>query len=395
MSRAARPSRRRRFSRAVSEMHYALRTEGDTPEQTAAAVFLGTALGVLPLWGVHLVICTLLARWLGVSRLKTYLAAHINNPITAPFLLWGGFALGHRMLEGSWPGLSLAELRDTSLASLGLNLIAGSLVLGITLGTLASGFAWIVRKRAPESSLWKRLVDAASRPYLECGIFHWEFVRGKLKHDPLYRSLFQSGCLPQAGLLVDLGCGRGIVPAAIEAARSIDREGQWDPAWPDPPRDLALTGVDSRADLVRVAREAIGHETQLDLADLRGYRPPPCDVVLLLDVLHYLPGPDQEALLARAAGALRSGGILVLREADAAQGLRFTVTRAAERLAALARRHFRQRFHYRTRDEWRALLERFGLEVLAAPMWAGTPHGNVLFEARRPRARPTPPRSGA
>jgi uncharacterized protein (DUF2062 family)/trans-aconitate methyltransferase len=367
-------------------MHYALRTEGDSPGETAAAVFLGTSFGVLPIWGVHLVILTILARWLGVSRLKTYLAAHVNNPLTAPFLLWGGFSLGHRMFKGHWPGLSIAELRESSLSEIGVHLFAGSIVLGIVLGTIASSIAWFVRVRAPQSSLWKRLIDSASRPYLECGIFHWEFVRGKLGRDPLYRSLFQSGCLPRSGLLVDLGCGRGIVPAAIAAARALDREGHWDPSWPEPPHDLAITGVDSRGDVVRVAREAIGHAAQIDLAQLERYRPPPCEAILLFDVLHYLPASEQEALLERAIDALRPGGILVLREPDAERGLRFVLTRMAERLAALARRHWRQRFCYRGKSAWRALLERHGLEVVATPMWAGTPYGNVMIEARRPSA---------
>src|SRR5262245_29953773 len=81
------PGARRRLGRALAEMHYQLRTEADTPARTAGAVFIGTLIGCLPVYGAQLVLCFGLARILGLSRVKAYLAAHVNNPLTAPFLL--------------------------------------------------------------------------------------------------------------------------------------------------------------------------------------------------------------------------------------------------------------------------------------------------------------------
>ena len=107
--------------------------------------------------------------------------------------------------------------------------------------------------------------------------------------------------------------------------------------------------------------------------------------MLLLDVLHYLPAAAQERLLARAAACLEPGGVLLVREADADGRARFLATRAAERLCALARGHLRQRFRYRTGEEWRALLAAQCLAVApATPLSAGTPYANVLLEARKP-----------
>jgi O-methyltransferase involved in polyketide biosynthesis len=108
--------------------------------------------------------------------------------------------------------------------------------------------------------------------------------------------------------------------------------------------------------------------------------------VLLLDVLHYLPATAQEDLLRRVADTLEPGGLLLIRDADAAGGLRFLATRIQERTCALARRHWRQRFHYRSAEDWRGLLRGLGLEVDVAPMAEGTPYSNVLIAARRPRA---------
>jgi hypothetical protein len=113
--------------------------------------------------------------------------------------------------------------------------------------------------------------------------------------------------------------------------------------------------------------------------------------VLLLDVLHYLAAGEQERLLDRAVAALVPGGRLILREADAAGGAAFRRTRAAERLCAIGRGHFRQRFHFRTAGEWIERLRARGLDVVALPMSQGTPYANVLIEGERPGDGEGPP----
>jgi len=80
-----------------------------------------------------------------------------------------------------------------------------------------------------------------------------------------------------------------------------------------------------------------------------------------------------------------------VREPDAAAGVRFLVTRSAERLAAMARGGWRQRFHYRATADWVGLFESHGLEVSMQPMSRGTPFANVLLEARTPPAVPPGP----
>jgi O-methyltransferase involved in polyketide biosynthesis len=108
-------------------------------------------------------------------------------------------------------------------------------------------------------------------------------------------------------------------------------------------------------------------------------------------VLHYLPEADQEALLARIAAALEPGGVLLVREADADAGWRFTAVRVQERFSSLLRRGWRQRFHYRGAAEWEGILRGLGLAVEPHPMGMGTPYANVLLAARsrsRRRGRP-------
>jgi len=364
--------RRRGLGKALAEVHYRLRTEGETPARKSLAVALGTLIGCVPLYGTHLVLCALLAGAFGLNRLITYLAAHINNPVTAPVLLAVSYKLGHRLLHGVWPSLRPSAVAQAGLWNVGGDLLLGSLVTGIILAPIAGATAWIIGRRTRRSARHERLVDEASRPYLACGARHWEFVRGKLRHDPVYSILHERLAPAAGGTVLDLGCGRGIALSLLAAARRVD--GTRAP--------LVLHGVDRDASVLRVAREALGGAARIEEAELAVYRPPEADVVLLLDVLHYLAADEQAALLTRACRALRPGGLLLVREPDAAAGRRFFATRASERAMAILRGRPGQRFHYRAAGEWQALLRDCGLAVTMAGASRGTPFANVLMEGR-------------
>ena len=205
---------------------------------------------------------------------------------------------------------------------------------------------------------------------------HWEFVRGKLRHDPLYHMLHERFEGVGARTVLDLGCGRGIALSLLAAARRLDGAGAAAAG--------ELRGVDRNTAAVRVAQAALQDRATIEVADLPTYEPPGADVVLLLDVLHYLDAEAQERLLARACRALRPGGVLLVREPDAARGVRFLATRSSERCMAILRGHLRQRFHYRTEAQWLAMLRGHGLDVKRTDASRGTPFANVLLEGRAP-----------
>ena len=256
---------------------------------------------------------------------------------------------------------------------------------------------------ATRGAAGRPLVEAAARRYDGAGPATRQFVRGKLRGDPIYLELLAGGDLPRRGRLLDLGCGQGIALALLAAARGGGRgesdagggDGgvEWPAGWP-PPADLELIGIERSPRRVAVARASLGGEAEVRQGDLAGADLPPCDAVLLLDVLHYLSAADQTALVGRAARALAPGGVLLIREADAARGMRFALTRVQERLAALARGHWRQHFHYRPGADWRRLLAACGFETEARPMWRGTPFANVLIVGRKPAVRGKPRAAG-
>ncbi len=370
----------------LAELHVQLRTEGASPAGAAVAFGAGAFIGCLPVYGLHLILCIVVARLLRVSRIQTYLAANISNPLFAPVLLYLEYGVGHVLFEKRWPSLSLAELEAAGALKLGRDLIAGSLVVGAVLGALLAALAWRIARRLHAAPFEERLREATAKRYFELGISHWEFVRGKLRYDPMYWAILRSEILPRQGRLIDIGCGRGILLALLDTAR-VEADVLSGPAgWRPPARRLRLCGIEPQPKMAAAAERALGDAAEISLGGACDAALPPARAILLLDVLHYLPAALQEQLLDQIAEALEPGGVLIMRDADADLGARFVLTRAAERLCALGRGHWRQHFHYRGLGEWLRLLESRGLSVNERPMWAGTPYANRLIEARKSEA---------
>lgn len=366
----------------LRKLLYHLRTEGDTPARQAGAVGLGVFIGCSPFYGFHLALCVVFARLLRLNRGLTYLAAHISLPGVWPLLVFGEIQVGRWLRGGGALPIRPAELRRIDPWQFGVDLLVGSVVVGIVLAVPLALLTWRTarsRRRAPEVH---DLIEETAYRYLGSGMFDWEVVRGKLRHDPVYLQILRRGLLPSGGRLLDLGCGRGILLSLLVTARERLARGLYPEGWAPPPT-LALCGIEASLKAATAARAALGAEAQVDIADLRNAVLPPARAALLLDVLHYLPAAAQEELIARVAAALEPGGLLLIRDADAAGGWRFAATRIQERACALARRHWRQRFHYRSAAEWRRLLESAGFSVEVEPMSMGTPYANVLLAARR------------
>ena len=105
---------------------------------TPAAIGLGVFIGCLPLYGFHLLICVA-AGWLfKLNRLKIYLAANISNPFVAPWLLLAEFQVGSWLRRGTFHAITIDTIRNSSVASLGIDLIVGSVALGAVLAALAA-----------------------------------------------------------------------------------------------------------------------------------------------------------------------------------------------------------------------------------------------------------------
>jgi SAM-dependent methyltransferase len=237
---------------------------------------------------------------------------------------------------------------------------------------------------APEDAAFESIVASAAHAYAPAGPTALHFARGKLRHDPVFRAILARGLVPDGARLVDLGCGQGVLPAFLVAARARFESGAWPSIWPPPPRLASVLGVDLRGRAIAAGRLALGARATLEVGDARTAALPPCDVIAILDVLHYLPPEDQDRVLARCACALTPGGRLLLRVGDADAGVRAAITRFSDQAITLIRGGW-PRLYTRGLKAWVAAVERAGLGVEAAPMSEGTPFANVLLVARPAR----------
>lgn len=227
----------------------------------------------------------------------------------------------------------------------------------------------------------RTLARHAAARYAAHDRFARHFASGKLGGDPVFMHLLREGLLPSHARVLDLGCGQGLLAAAIAAAHELHGRGAWPADWAEPPRHIEFHGVDLSARAIDRARTA-GNGASFDCADLRHADLREADVVLLLDVLHYMARDAQEDLLRRVRSALAGGGMLLVRVADANGSLRFRITELTDRLITFARTRRFAPLHSRPVAEWIRLLQSLGFAVEARPMSDGTPFDNVLLMAR-------------
>jgi SAM-dependent methyltransferase len=98
------------------------------------------------------------------------------------------------------------------------------------------------------------------------------------------------------GLVLELGCGSGALTRHLLAA------------------GLRVVATDASADMLALAREALGPEADLRLLALPGDPLPAADAIVSVGhAISYLPDAAAvEAALAAVAGALRPGGVLAI-----------------------------------------------------------------------------------
>lgn len=252
-----------------------------------------------------------------------------------------------------------------------------------------------VQSSADDRSAWAWLHATASGRYRACGQFAWHFARGKLGHDPVFREALRQGWWTVDGRapqrVLDIGSGQSLVASLLDAARQAYRDGHWCRDWPEPPVQVAYTGIELMAHDVARARGALSAlrpPPTLVCGDMCEAPFPAADLVVILDVMHYVGHEAQNLVLTRVRDALRAGedgparrGRLLLRVADQSQPTAFAVTQWVDRMVLRARGHGTTRTWGRPVADWIRLLTALGFDVEPHPMSQGTPFANVLLLA--------------
>ncbi|MEO6236233.1 MAG: DUF2062 domain-containing protein, partial [Vicinamibacterales bacterium] len=207
-------------ARRLRRLFYDLRTEASGPRRDAAALGVGVLIGCVPVYGFHLLLVWSVGWLLRLNRLKMYVAANISNPLFSPVLLFAELQTGAWVRRQGFHDLSLSAIRTTNLSVYAGDLFLGGAIIGAVLG-LGVAAATYATSAAVHSDPLAGLWEAASDPYLPFSIMGWEFARGKLRGDPVYRAIVTGGLSNRGGSLVDIGCGQGLLLSVLIQAQRL------------------------------------------------------------------------------------------------------------------------------------------------------------------------------
>jgi uncharacterized protein (DUF2062 family)/SAM-dependent methyltransferase len=367
-----------------------------SPARGAAAVALGLFVGCQPIFGCHLPVIVVLCLWLRLDALIAYVAANISNPFVAPAILTAEVQLGSFLRTGERLCFEHALTRAGAFGHFAGDLAIGAPLVGLSLAAAGGALTFAVLsvtgrlrrggeppapyRLPPDAPPWVQAVERVACRYVpadgataaERSRFH--YVRTKLLGDPVAKLVADvEGDAPGVlGEVLDIGAGRGqLAVLLVELGRATRARGvDWD-------EDKVAAGEKAAA-----AREPL--PVVLRAGDARTAVYAPADTVLLIDLIHYFTLDEQDAILRRAAAAVRPGGRILVREADTERGARSAITLVEERVFTALRWNRGERVRFRPAREIAATLEAAGLACEVIPAWGRTPFSNVLIVGRRP-----------
>ena len=240
--------------------------------------------------------------------------------------------------------------------------------------------------RTRTSDFIRALVEVAAAPYRSSGRFAWHFARGKLRRDPVFVGLLKHGLIPDRARILDIGCGQGLLASWLLAAKAVhnnpDGAIDWPELWPPAPGPVSIHGIELMPRDVQRAQQTLGKAATFTVGDMCISDFGKTDVVVIMDVLHYVSIAAQTEILARAREALAPKGTLILRIGDASGGIAFKFGIWVDYVVAFIRGHRNIHFSCRTLTEWNTALTELGFTVDTIPMNEGTPFSNILLVAR-------------
>jgi hypothetical protein len=245
------------------------------------------------------------------------------------------------------------------------------------------------------NAAWRMLLDAATEPCRASGRFGYHFARGKLGRDPAFRFLVERGLFVpphQQGpvRLLDIGSGQSLIASLVHAMHRLHQTqpSPWPAVWAPPHTEpLHYTGIELMPKDTARARAALASlpvPPTLINGNMCEVVYPPSDVVVILDVLHYVDIAAQDRVLQKVYEALRThGGRLLLRIGDQGSQRGFIASQWVDRIVTNIRGHRAPPTWGRPLAAWIQKLETIGFKVQAVPKSEGTPFANVLLIAER------------
>src|SRR5476651_307111 len=218
------------------------------------------------------------------------------------------------------------------------------------------------------SDFVKALIARAAEPYRTSGRFSWHFARGKLRRDPVFVGILKHGLIPDKARILDIGCGQGLLASWLLTAKAMldncSVTTSWPELWPPAPNSISIHGIELMPRDVQRAQQALGKMATFSVGDMCKIDFGKVDVVVILDVLHYVSIAAQNNILARVREALAPNGTLILRVGDASGGAAFKFSVYVDHVVTFIRGHRNSHFYCRPLAEWNAALTELGFAVV-------------------------------
>ena len=194
------------------------------------------------------------------------------------------------------------------------------------------------------------------------------YVRSKLRHDPIYPTAYKLFRLSDEPIL-DIGCGIGLLAFYL-------RERGFGPS---------ILGLD--VDLRKIRRgsriASCCRGVDLRCQDVQQSIPVFSGNIALFDVLHYLPLTRQTSLLSHLARCVAPGGLLAVRDCPRDNNPRFWITWAAEKFGQAISWNLNTSIHFPSRERIAEAFNENEFERESRPLWGKLPFNNQLFIFRR------------
>jgi SAM-dependent methyltransferase len=372
-----------------------------TPRRAAISVALGLFIGSQPIFGCHTPLVIAICLWFQLDAALAWIASNVSNPFFAPFLMTGEVQVGAYLRRGSFLHLDQEVMRDgfQVISKFAGYLFLGSPFVGLALAGVGAGLTLggVAAKRAiwpsdgkrepyrlPDNAPpWVKAVERTAGRYVppedstpqQRTRFH--YVRIKMLSGPIALMLAEYARSVEGGLgeLCDVGTGAGQLPILLHELGLAGRVHGVD--WDEAKIADAQAAAKGRGD---APPPLDAHFFQ---GDAREAELPASDSVLLIDLLHYFRPEEQEKIVRNAASAVRTGGRVLIREADTEQGWRSFMTLAEERFFTLVRFNRGERVRFLPARARVKILEEMGFSCEIRPAWGKTPFSNVLILGTR------------
>ncbi len=174
---------------------------------------------------------------------------------------------------------------------------------------------------------------------------------------------------PQAGKLLDLGCGHGLVSNLLSLGSS-ERE---------------VIGIDIAEEKVEAAQRTVGTRSNVRflVADATTFGGGPYAAITVADVFYLIPPDGQRALLASCARMLAPDGVLIWKSQVRTPRWKYAITLGQEWLMTTLGPTQGHGLYFLDTAESLAALRDAGLRAVALPMHSWRPYTDMLFLAHK------------